>query len=114
VGDEDLADLAKIVAGLDDAARHAVAGVDQIKRAVDDQQIGRLRAILGLGSGPPRVPSVISVVSADAWFASNDAATRPASNNDARFISVPPIIIPSPRTRERLNARNFSRLIPAK
>ncbi len=47
MGDENLAGLAKIVAGLNDAARHAVAGVDQIQRPVDHQQIGRLRAILG-------------------------------------------------------------------
>jgi len=37
VGDENLADLAKVVARLNHARRHAAAGVDQIKRAVDDK-----------------------------------------------------------------------------
>ena len=47
MGDEDFSDFAEIVAGLHDAARHAVAGIDQIERAVDHQQVRRLRAVLG-------------------------------------------------------------------
>jgi hypothetical protein len=45
VSDENLADLAKVVARLDHARRHAAAGVDQVKRAVDDKEIGGLRTV---------------------------------------------------------------------
>jgi hypothetical protein len=44
VGDENLADLAKIVARLNYPRRHAASGVDQVKRAVDDKEIRRRRA----------------------------------------------------------------------
>jgi hypothetical protein len=37
VCDENLADFAKIIPGLDDAARYAVAGINQVERSVDNQ-----------------------------------------------------------------------------
>jgi hypothetical protein len=45
MGNEDFADLAEIVSGLHNAFGDLAAGIDQIKRAVDDQKIGRLRAL---------------------------------------------------------------------
>ena len=45
VRDENLADFAKVVAGLHDTAGDAAAGIDQIERAVDDQQVGGLRPV---------------------------------------------------------------------
>src|SRR5580700_11797461 len=45
------------------------------------------------GSGPPRVPRVISVVSADAWFAAT-TAIKPASSNDMPFTQLPlPLLV---------------------
>jgi hypothetical protein len=45
MGNEDLADLAEIIARLNDAHCHGAAGIDQIKRAVDDQKVRRLRPV---------------------------------------------------------------------
>ena len=44
MGDEHAADLAEVVARLDEPPRHAIAGVDEIERLVDHEQVRRLRA----------------------------------------------------------------------
>src|SRR5262245_48972543 len=43
--DEDLCDLPEVVAGTHDAAQRAVAGVDEVRRAVHHEQVRRLRAV---------------------------------------------------------------------
>jgi hypothetical protein len=45
VRDKNFSHLAEVVASLDDAARHAIAGVDHVQRSIDHQQIGGLRTI---------------------------------------------------------------------
>ena len=45
MGDENRPDVADVDAGLDQPTGDAVAGIDHVKRSVDDQQIGRLRSV---------------------------------------------------------------------
>jgi len=63
VGDENRADLPRVDAGLRKAARCAIAGIDDIRRPVDDQQIGRLCAVGSRrrpGCGPKRDEASVS------------------------------------------------------
>ena len=43
--DEDFVGVAEVITGLNDAACDAAAGINQIKGAIYDQEIGRLRAV---------------------------------------------------------------------